>query len=173
VKPTRGTVEVRLPGTRRYVDLATLGSVPMGASIDVREGRVRLYAARSASGRTQAASFSGGVFRVVQRGRYVELQLRGPRPTCGASAAQHKREKTRKRRLWGSGRGRFRTRGRFSAATVRGTKWLVEDRCGSTLTRVVRGVVTVRDFRRRRTVTLRAGDRYVARRSGGSAADAG
>jgi hypothetical protein len=156
---------VRLPGTRRYVDLATLDRLPMGAILDAREGRVRLYAARSASGRVQAASFSGGVFRVVQRGSYVELQLRGPKPTCASrGSASSAAKKARKRRLWGSGRGRFRTRGRYSAATVRGTKWLVEDRCGSTLTRVVRGVVTVRDFKRHRTIRLRAGDRYIARR---------
>jgi hypothetical protein len=166
VKPTRGTVKVKLPGTNTYVDLERLDTIPFGASIDVRTGRVRLYAARDRRGRIQAASFSGGVFRVVQRGSVIELQLRGPKPRCGsaASTSQAKKKKARKRRLWGSGRGRFRTRGRFSAATVRGTKWLVEDRCRSTTTRVVRGVVTVRDFERRRTLRLRAGDRYVARR---------
>jgi hypothetical protein len=47
---------------------------------------------------------------------------------------------------------------------VRGTKWLVEDSCRSTTTRVFRGVVVVRDFRRHRTILLRAGGRYVARR---------
>ncbi len=123
-------------------------------------------------GRTQAASFYGGVFRVVQRGRVIELQLRGPKPSCGASAAtaskadkaKKKKHKRRTRRLWGSGKGKFRTSGKYSAATVRGTKWLVQDSCRSTTTRVVRGVVAVRDFKRKRTILLRAGDRYVARR---------
>ena len=173
VKPTQGTVKVRVPGTRRYVDLDTLDSLPLGSSIDVRKGRVRLYAARDATGRTQAASFFGGVFRVVQRGRVIELQLRGPKPRCAsgsatATAANHKpkkkKAKRRTRRLWGSGKGAFRTTGKYSAATVRGTKWLVEDSCRSTTTRVVRGKVAVRDFKRKRTIILRAGDRYVARR---------
>jgi hypothetical protein len=172
VKPTKGTVKVRLPGTRRYVDLDTIDSVPLGASIDVRKGRVRLYAARDASGRTQAASFYGGVFRIVQRGRVIELQLRGPKPRCGSGSAtasaaskpRKRKHKRRTRRLWGSGKGKFRTSGKYSAATVRGTKWLVEDSCRSTTTRVVRGVVSVRDFKRKRTIILRAGDRYVARR---------
>ena len=44
-----------------------------------------------------------------------------------------------------------------------GTKWLVEDRCRSTLTRVVRGRVKVRDFAKKKTVTVRAGKRYTAR----------
>ena len=57
----------------------------------------------------------------------------------GASAAA---KKVKKRRLWGDGKGKFRTKGKHSAATVVGTKWLVEDRCDSTLTRVVRGKVS-------------------------------
>ncbi|HEU0316148.1 MAG TPA: hypothetical protein VFR49_02395, partial [Solirubrobacteraceae bacterium] len=44
--------------------------------------------------------------------------------------------------------GSFRTSGRFSAATVRGTAWDTIDRCDGTLTRVHRGVVVVTDFRR-------------------------
>jgi ferric-dicitrate binding protein FerR (iron transport regulator) len=48
------------------------------------------------------------------------------------------------------------------AATVVGTKGLVEDRCTSTLTRVVRGRVSVRDFGKK-TVIVRAGKKYVAR----------
>jgi hypothetical protein len=50
---------------------------------------------------------------------------------------------------------------------VRGTQWLVEDSCRSTTTRVKRGVVTVRDFKRKKTIKLRAGDRYVARKNAG------
>jgi ferric-dicitrate binding protein FerR (iron transport regulator) len=44
-----------------------------------------------------------------------------------------------------------------------GTKWLVEDRCGSTLTKVTRGKVSVRDFVKKKTVTVRPGKQYVAR----------
>ena len=72
-------------------------------------------------------------------------------------------KKKRKRRLWGDGSGKFRTKGKHSAATVVGTKWLVEDRCRSTLTRVVRGRVSVRDFVKKKTVTVRAGKRYTTR----------
>ena len=70
----------------------------------------------------------------------------------------------RKRRLWGDGKGRFRTKGEFSSATVRGTRWLVEDRCDGTLTRVTKGKVAVRDFVRKRTVIVRAGKQYLAKR---------
>ena len=67
------------------------------------------------------------------------------------------------RRLRGNSRGRFRTSGRNSSATVRGTIWEVIDRCDGTLTRVRRGRVVVRDFRRQRTVIVRAGKSYLAR----------
>jgi hypothetical protein len=67
------------------------------------------------------------------------------------------------RRLRANARGRFRTRGRHSAATVRGTKWIVSDRCDGTLTKVTRGRVVVRDFRRKRNVVVRAGHSYLAR----------
>jgi hypothetical protein len=58
--------------------------------------------------------------------------------------------------------GNFRTRGHYSASTVLGTAWNTIDRCDGTLTRVIRGVVIVQDFRRHRTITLRAGQQYLA-----------
>ena len=61
------------------------------------------------------------------------------------------------RRLLGSGKGRFTTRGRDSSATVRGTKWLIEDRCDGTFTKVLRGIVKVSDFRTHKTVNVHAG----------------
>ena len=54
-------------------------------------------------------------------------------------------------------KGKFRTRGRFAAATVRGTIWSMQDRCDGTLTRVTRGTVVVRDLRTSRSVVVRTG----------------
>ena len=88
VRPTRGTVKVRPPGMKRYVALDAVDELPLGSSIDVRKGRVRLYAARDRSGRRQSAQFYAGVFRVVQRGGVIELQLRGPMPACGSGAGR-------------------------------------------------------------------------------------
>jgi ferric-dicitrate binding protein FerR (iron transport regulator) len=84
--------------------------------------------------------------------------------SCGAKGkAGAAARKVKKRRLWGDGSGRFRVKGKHSAATVVGTRWLVEDRCVSTLTKVVRGKVKVQDFEKRRTVTVRKGKQYVAK----------
>ena len=77
------------------------------------------------------------------------------------AAATKKRSKRVVRRLWGRGKGNFRTAGKRSTATVRGTWWLVEDRCDGTLTRVRQGRVDVRDLRLRKTIKLRAGKRFL------------
>ena len=65
--------------------------------------------------------------------------------------------------LHASARGRFTTRGRYSAATVRGTKWTVADRCDGTLTRDITDSVSVTDFVRHKTIILHAGQSYLAR----------
>jgi hypothetical protein len=67
-----------------------------------------------------------------------------------------------RRRLWGNATGRFRTRGRYAAATVRGTRWLTIDRCNGTQVIVTDGVVSVFDLVARRTVLVSAGQSYFA-----------
>ena len=125
--------------------------------------RARL-ASLSDGGAEQTARFSEGVFKVSQSGAVTVLTLT-EKLSCGtAGRASIAAKKAKKRRLWGDGSGKFRTKGKHSAATVVGTKWLVEDRCDSTLTRVVRGTVKVRDFAKKKTVTVKAGGRYTARR---------
>jgi hypothetical protein len=81
-----------------------------------------------------------------------------------ASAAR--RTKRTVRRLTGSAKGRFRTRGRYASATVRGTKWTVTDRCDGTLTAVKSGVVVVRDLRRHKNLVVRAGKSRLVRAPG-------
>ena len=97
--------------------------------------------------------------------RSPTLTLTEPLASCPKQeegrARAAKKPKTRK--LWGDGKGKFRTRGQYSAATVRGTKWLVQDSCAGTLTRVTQGVVSVRDEVKKKTLTLRAGKRYLAK----------
>ena len=109
--------------------------------------------------------FYDGLFKLGQakRSKLTTLTLTEKLSCPKAGKASAAAKKKKKRRLWGDGKGRFRTKGKHSAATVVGTKYLVEDRCGSTLTRVKRGRVRVRDFAKRKTVTVRTGKRYIAR----------
>lgn len=160
----RGVVLVRTPGSTGFTRLAEDRQIPVGSTLDTRRGRVGLTTA-AGRGASQRAEFYEGIFQLIQTagGRPVtELRLTGPLAACAGRASAARRSG---RHVWGSGRGRFRTRGRHSAATVRGTIWLVEDRCdGTTVTRVARGVVSVFDFVTRRTVSVRAGRSYVAGR---------
>jgi Ca2+-binding RTX toxin-like protein len=167
-----GTVLARTPGASAFAPLDPTRPVPVGTVLDTRNGVLTLTAAADRAGATQAADFKGGRFTVGQRGAMTlttDLRLTGgdfsscPRPTARRAVARAAARRV-VRKLWGSGKGRFRTRGRNSAATVRGTVWQVEDRCDGTLTRVTRGVVVVENLRTGRTKVVRAGQSHLVRR---------
>jgi hypothetical protein len=156
-------------------------TIPVGTQVDTSKGRVELTSAATGTGTTtQTAQFYQGTFKVRQSAPTgnraaaltTDITLAGEpsRSQCasarGASAAAVSKKKGPHAvlgKLWGNGKGRFRTNGKYSAATVRGTIWLTTDRCDGTLTTVKRGTVSVRDLRRHRTVTVRAGHSYLAR----------
>ena len=198
VEPARGLVFVKLPpgatlsgarasqgveAPRGFIPLTQAAQIPMGSILDTTRGKVRMVTAATISGsRTQTGIFFSGRFQVKQRRTsrpITEMVLKGGsfRDRCRSGrgargdASRHRggrRHGRAVRRLWGRGSGRYRTRGRYSSATVRGTTWLVEDGCSGTFTRVPRrprnSRVDVRDHVRRTTVTLRAGQRYFAKR---------
>jgi hypothetical protein len=166
-----GTVTVKVPGAPSYMALTDATSLPVGSILDTREGSVTLNTALP-GGKTQSAIFHGGLFEVRQpqgAGGLTEVVLRGALTGCSSGAARaaavsKKKKRKATRRLWGSdSKGKFRTRGGNSVATVRGTAWYVEDRCDGTLTRVSKGSVSVYDRGRHRTVVVRAGHSYLAR----------
>ena len=115
-------------------------------------------------GNVQTAEFSGGRFMVRQSAAgdgMVDIYLKGSIGRCRAGAARLASDVGQEapgRRLWGRDRnGRFRTHGNDSVASVRGTRWLTEDTCAGTRTRVTEGSVAVRDLHRKRTIVVRAG----------------
>ena len=171
-----------------YAPLKGAEVLPVGSTVHAVRGRLSLT---SASGPikggltpTQKADFYDGIFKIRQnksKKPVTDLSLSSPNfaKVCGASArnvlrsgpfaagaAATKKKKSSKKvasQLWGDGKGTFRTTGKHSAATVRGTKWLTQERCDGTLTRVTRGVVSVFDKTLNKTVTVRAGRSYLAR----------
>ena len=186
VEPVSGIVLVALPAGanaagvarlaqkgRRFIPLTEARQIPVGSLLDTKRGRVRLQTARTRGGSRQSGQFFSGLFQVLQsRSRsakgLTELRLKGSsfagcKTAKGRRAGVHASASRRVRRLGANARGRFRTRGRHSAATVRGTRWTTTDRCDGTLTTVRRGTVAVRDFRRKKTIAVRAGKSYLAR----------
>jgi hypothetical protein len=164
-----GSVLITLPGGKTR-ELKADEAIPPTAVVDTTKGAVTLTAAPDAQGNVAQATFHGGSFRVHRtkdKQPVTELSLAGPAPSCTRPHAQKavaaRKAKPAARRLWGSGHGRFRTRGRYASAAVRGTVWLTEDRCGSTLVKVSRGLVGVHDDRRHKTIAVPAGKQYLAR----------
>jgi hypothetical protein len=173
--PSGGSVLVKTPGTDHYARLSADSPLPVGSVVDARKGSVEL-GSETSTGSEQHVVVGGSVFAIRQNPALkgtTDLVLQGGdfsacrTPRSGiARAASRSRAKTSDgviRALWGSGKGRFRTKGRSATASVRGTQWVTVDRCHGTTVRVIEGVVDVRDHARGTTVAVRAGGRRVVR----------
>jgi hypothetical protein len=186
VKYPPGYVPRAVIPAKGFVPFNGAANVPVGTQFDTKHGRVALTSAADTGGkRTQTSNFYSGIFAVKQAlpkkksskavALITDLVLKGqtPRSECaplkGASAAAVDAKKKKKGpksvlgKLWGNGKGKFRTTGKYSSATVRGTIWLTEDRCDGTLTTVRRGIVRVFDRKRKKTVSVKAPHSYLAR----------
>ncbi len=113
--------------------------------------------------RPRRCSSTTAWFQVAPAAAITEFTLNEPLASCKKRGARAAATKPKSRKLWGDGKGKFRTRGQYSAATIRGTRWLVQDSCAGTLTRVTQGSVLVRDNVKRKNIVLRKGKRYTAR----------
>lgn len=190
VAPVSGVVLIKVGG--QLVPLTQLKQIPQNAVIDALDGRLQIVtagvsppgahdaAARGKKGkaRTQTGTFGGAVFRLAQATRGVNRGLvtlslvegaikgaptyatcKAPKLSRATAAAVSKRTL---QLLRANARGRFSTRGRYGAATVRGTSWTIADRCDGTLTHDITHSVVVTDFVRHKTVVLHAGQTYLA-----------
>ena len=171
IAPVGGRVLVEVAGANSgFVRLTSPRAVPVGTVVDTTAGTVRLTSANP-NRQIQSGRFFRGIFRIEQRrsaGGLVNLAIRDnlARSACATTATTARSAAVNPKVLGllrGTAKGRFRTTGRFAAATVRGTDWGVRDRCDGTLTVVRRGVVVVRDFRLRKSVIVRAGQTYLAK----------
>ena len=156
-----GTVKVRLPGSKRFRTLAEGEQLPVGTIVDTLKGRVTLVAGGRADGRLLRRHLQDRAGQGRQAadhahaGREAQLPEGGQRDRGGQ---EEEAAAVGRRRAASSARRASTARRPWSAP-----RWLVEDRCKSTLTRVVRGRVSVRDFVKKKTVIVRAGKKYVAK----------
>ena len=154
-----------------FVPLSAAEQIPVGSFLDTTRGTVRLQSATNAAGKRQTGDFLSSIFQVRQSKKrsakgLTDLVLKGGSfNRCGAARGKRAGASASRtvRRLRSNARGRFRTSGRNSSATVRGTRWETIDRCDGTLTKVQRGSVVVRDFRKKKNVIVKAGKSYLAR----------
>ena len=164
-----------------FVPLTEARQIPTGSEIDALHGSLKMVSNTGQVGKTQTATLAGGVFKVTQartgitKGltnfNLVESAFQGA-PTYATCNANYKAGdataaslSTKTLQLLKvSGHGKFRTTGRYSSATVRGTIYTVADRCDGTLTHVIRDTVLVDDFARHKTILLHAGQSYLAKK---------
>jgi hypothetical protein len=156
-------------GYTQFRPLGKNDNIPIGSILDATRGITQISMAANKSGtKLQKGKFSKGVFRTKQttHSPLTSAEMMGGgnfRRDCRAQSGKVSAARRRPhRQLFAHVKGRFRTRGRHSTATVRGTKYLVKDSCRGTLTLVTQGRVVVRDFRKHRTVIVRSGHRYLA-----------
>jgi Ca2+-binding RTX toxin-like protein len=174
VTPVNGSLQMSPAGIVRGVPLQDKVVLPLRSIVDTVAGAVKVASAPT-SRKIETVTLEDGAFDITQttaKTAITQFALRGGDfnvcPTAAgrrASAAAGKKASTKTvRTLWANGKGRFRTKGRYASATVRGTKWRTVDRCDGTLIKVERGAVSVRDLVKKKTVTVKAGDTYLAKR---------
>ncbi len=173
VQPVSGKVFIKTP-SGQFIPLTGAAQIPTGTQIDALHGSLQLTAAVG-KGKTEHGIFGGAIFKLTQaRTGLTNLSLleglfkgapsyalcKAHKKAADATAAALSSKTLQL--LHASAHGKFTTSGRYSSATVRGTKWTIADRCDGTLTHDLTDSVVVKDFVRHRTIILHAGQSYLA-----------
>jgi hypothetical protein len=165
-----------------FVPLTEARQIPTGSEIDTQHGTLKLVTAALSVGKSQTATLTGGVYQTTQISKGINKGLTNLKlvygafqggPTLQKCMARKKKPKAPDAQiarlnlsilqtLRASARGRFRTSGRYAAATIRGTIWSISDLCSGTRVRAIRDTVLVQDFVRHKTILLRPGHTYLA-----------
>ena len=169
-----------------FVPFTGAANIPVGSQLDTSKGRVALTSAADTGGaKTQTSDFYEGSSRssracpkkkpkkakalitdLVMKGQIARSQC-APLKGARAAAATPRRRRRARSRCSASCGATARASSARTASTARrrcaGRSGWCEDRCDGTLTKVRRGTVSVRDFKRKKTVKVKAGHSYLAR----------
>ena len=191
LQPVSGLVLIKVHGV--FVPLTELAQFPTNSVIDALHGTLRLITAAgghpatdaAAKGKgkkgkgkvkTQTGTFGGAIFKVSQAHSglatlsLVENAYKGAPSfaTCkkgkAADATAAALSSKTLQLLKSNAKGKFTTKGKYGAATVRGTKWTIADRCNGTQIHDVTDSVAVTDFVHHKTIVLHAGQTYLAKK---------
>ena len=100
----------------------------------------------------------GGVVQVI----LTDGNFKSCKARKFASSGSSQATKKPVRRLWGKGKGRFLTKGKYAAAAVVGTWWLIADFCDRTQIQVRQGVVLATNLVTKKTKRVRRGQSFLA-----------
>ncbi len=176
----KNTVINALHGTLSLITAAPGGSHPAHDAAAKGKGKGK---GKSKTVKTQKGTFGGAIFKLAQatggaskglatltlvEGAFkgapsYALCKKGGKKKAGDASAAAASSKVLQL-LHASAKGKFKTTGKYAAATVRGTKWTIADRCDGTVTHDVTDSVAVTDFVRHKTIILHAGQTYVAKK---------
>jgi hypothetical protein len=153
-----GTVEVKLPGSNKFVTLSSTEQLPLGTIVDATHGTVTITTALPGGG-TSTATFWAGAFTLVQSpSGALTATLVGdsyagcPKPGKHASRTTRlqtahlldhsskgkKKPGTVVGSLWTSAKGNYTTKGKNGSAAVLGTVWLTRNQCNGTYFQVAK-----------------------------------
>jgi hypothetical protein len=172
-----GSVFIKSPGGKS-IPLTEVRQIAIGSVIDARHGTMKLISAGATKHSTQTATITGGVFKLTQirtgpnKGLVTLTLIYGAFPGAPSTAIctpHHGKAQDARlsnfilQTLHASARGRWRTSGRYGAATVRGTVWSITDKCNGTLFRAIVHSIQIQNFVRHISFLLTAGHSYLAR----------
>ena len=173
IAPVSGKVYVRLPGTKKFVLLTGLESIPFGTIVDARLGTVTVTT--MGKNGLQSSNFYEGEFVITQSrngvataslfgGSYAVCPTKRERAHKAALASAHRSSRNHVvRKLWASGHGTYSTRGNYATGAVLGTVWETIDRCNGTGIHVVTDVVLVTNLVNHKKVRVKPGHTYIAK----------
>jgi len=174
--PGKADAKVKLPGSTVFVPVNGSQNLPPGTTVDVTGNAAiqltdphhnqMVFSGQLGTGRPDNVP-SDFIFQGIENGA-VRLTLTGgnfsssSRKVSLADTNTKNKKKKPVRRLWGSGKGKFTTKGRYASATVLGTIWEIADFTNGTQIIVKRGLVAVNDLVKHKTVLVKAGKTYFA-----------
>jgi hypothetical protein len=142
VAQASGKVFVKTPGAASFERVTERRTIPVGTTVNASNGRAKLIGAIGGD-RVARGEFWAGAFIATQKRRtkVIDLELAGGDFSgCGKARSAANRRRIA-RRLKANAKGPFRTTGRHTAGTVRGTKWTTADRCASSTIETEKGAV--------------------------------
>ena len=115
VEPVSGTVQV-CPKGGKCCTLAAGADDPVGSTVDTKKGAVELTSVPSAPARRRRRRvFSDGIFKVTQRGGDHRPHAHRAARALPEGRRERAAKKPKSRKLWGKGKGKFRTVGQATA----------------------------------------------------------
>ena len=177
--PGRPPALIQIPGSTGFAPANPTQDLPPGTKVDITGARA-ISILNFIGTRMTFLGVRDGVpsqFQLVNGlrtpGKPINIKLTGGKfGQCSSKnrsfQAHSRNAKPKKpvRRLWGTGKGRYVTKGKYASATVRGTFWEVADYCDGTLIQVRTGTVAVKDFVTGKTVVVKGGHAYFAKSGG-------